>query len=120
MSEKPFIPHPIVANFNEAIQRELTKQEALIQLIARNQRKGHREEPDPVEVARFHHWKETFEHFASKGAAEGWVEQIELDELAFFPPLGTWVWDESEDEYWARINPNGDSHVTFPVVSRND
>lgn len=76
-------------------------------------RKGHFEPAAEQEAQEFAAWKAQYDRVLTIGFEKGWlVGGYEPDEVS--EPHGPWVWDETEEEYAARV-PKIEGPITFPV-----
>jgi hypothetical protein len=81
------------------------------------QRRGHREPLTMEQIQEFEAWDDAFSQIRELGLERGWLSR----EGEVQTPLGTWVYDEPEAEYDARLKqwqeencPDGT--VTFRVL----
>ncbi len=108
----------ILSIFADVIERETKRSLEILERLHEAQRRGHRAPAEPDALESFERFKARWAALVLLGANQGFLDPDEHLVEDLTPPLGEWVWDETEEEHRQRVNPNGDRYVTFPVVTR--
>lgn len=104
--------------FAESVAEKMQQSAALMDRLKELCRRGHHEPASRRALKEFERFKYRWGMLVAHGAAAGYLDADEhlIEDLV--PPVGPWVWDETEDEHRQRIGRDGGQHVTFPVRHR--